>query len=173
MAVEHRMIEPFAPELVRESVVSYGVSSFGYDFRLAGDFKVLRPEFSGTLDPKAQGADVFEETTCDACIVPPRSFVLARSLEYFRIPRSVLTLCTGKSTYARCGVVVNVTPFEPEWEGYATLCIVNAAPVPVCLYAGEGIGQVIFFESDTPCDTSYADRKGKYQTQQAITVSRL
>jgi len=173
MAQNRRMIEPFAPELVGGGVISYGVSSFGYDFRLADVFRVLPAGFSGALDPKGDPGALFEEVRCDVLTVPPNSFVLGRSLEYFRIPRSILTVCTGKSTYARCGVVVNVTPFEPEWEGFATLSIVNTAPAPVRLYAGEGIGQLIFLESTLPCDTSYAERKGKYQAQQEITTSRL
>lgn len=172
-AIDQRMIEPFELQLVSERVVSYGPSSYGYDVRLADEFKVLNPDLPADvpLDPKATGADRFVDAKADAFVLEPGTFVLGRTLEYLRIPSNVLTLCTGKSSYARCGISVNVTPFEPGWEGYATLCIVNAGPLPVRLHAGEGIAQVLFFESDEQCDVTYADRKGKYQAQQEITAS--
>lgn len=172
MALEQGMIEPFEPAQVRGSVISYGLSSYGYDIRLAHTFKVPAREGS-LLDPKQVADDAFVEVQADTLDLEPQSFVLGRTVEYFRIPPRVLTLCTGKSSYARCGVLVNVTPFEPGWEGYATLCIANLGLCPVRLYAGEGIGQVLFFESDEPCQVSYADKKGKYQAQSHITLSKL
>lgn len=166
------MIKPFAPAQVRGDVVSYGLSSYGYDARLADEFKVPA-EGKGVLDPKAVEAGTFVDVRAGTLDLAPNTFVLGRTVEYFRIPPNVLTLCTGKSSYARCGVLVNVTPFEPGWEGHATLCIANVGPRPVCLYAGEGIAQVIFFESDEPCEMTYADRAGKYQAQRGITPARL
>jgi len=172
LAQEHGMIEPFEPAQVRGPVISYGLSSYGYDLRLAGQIKV--PAGSTTvLDPKQVGAAAFESVEAEQFELPPQSFVLGRTVEYLRIPENVVTLCVGKSSYARCGVMVNVTPFEPGWEGYATLCIANLGPVPVRLYPGEGIAQVLFFESDEPCEVSYAARRGKYQAQQEITPARL
>ena len=172
MAREHRMIEPFAEHQVR-SGISYGVSSYGYDIRVADEFKIFTSVNSTIVDPKRFDEQSFVDFKGDVCLVPPHSFVLARTVEYFRIPRSVLTLCLGKSTYARCGIIVNVTPFEPEWEGTATLEISNTTPLPAKIYANEGIAQVIFFESDEVCQTSYADKQGKYQAQRAITLPKI
>jgi dCTP deaminase len=172
MAREQRMIEPFAEHQVR-SGISYGVSSYGYDIRVADEFKIFTSVNSTVVDPKRFDEQSFVDFKGDVCLVPPHSFVLARTVEYFRIPRSVLTLCLGKSTYARCGIIVNVTPFEPEWEGTATLEISNTTPLPAKIYANEGIAQVIFFESDEVCQTSYADKKGKYQAQRAITLPKV
>jgi len=172
MAREHRMIEPFEEHQVR-SGISYGVSSYGYDIRVADEFKIFTSVNSTIVDPKRFDEQSFVDFKGDVCLVPPNSFVLARTVEYFRIPRSVLTLCLGKSTYARCGIIVNVTPFEPEWEGTATLEISNTTPLPAKIYANEGIAQVIFFESDEVCQTSYADKKGKYQAQRAITLPKI
>jgi dCTP deaminase len=172
MAREQRMIEPFAEHQVR-SGISYGVSSYGYDIRVADEFKIFTSVNSTIVDPKRFDEQSFVDFKGDVCLVPPNSFVLARTVEYFRIPRTVLTLCLGKSTYARCGIIVNVTPFEPEWEGTATLEISNTTPLPAKIYANEGIAQVIFFESDEVCQTSYADKKGKYQAQRAITLPKI
>jgi dCTP deaminase len=174
MALEHKMIEPFAPALSREGVVSYGVSAYGYDLRCADEFRVFANYISGdVLDPKRFDDNMFVKRTGATCEIPPNSYALARSHEYFRIPRNVLAVVQGKSTYARCGVVVNVTPLEPEWEGFITMAVVNAAPVPVRIYAGEGIAQVLFFESDTFPAVSYADKKGKYQAQGGITGAKV
>jgi dCTP deaminase len=173
MALEHGMIEPFEDRQVREGVVSYGLSSYGYDIRVADEFKVFTNINSTVVDPKNFDARSFVDMKTDVCIIPPNSFALARTLEYFRIPRDVLTVCVGKSTYARCGLIVNVTPFEPEWEGYVTLEISNTTPLPARVYANEGIAQVLFFQSDEPCEISYADKKGKYQKQQGLTLPRL
>src|SRR5438046_8365761 len=170
MALEHKMIEPFADRQVREGVVSYGLSSYGYDIRVADEFKVFTNINSTVVDPKNFDARSVVDMKTDICIIPPNSFALARTLEYFRIPRDVLTICVGKSTYARCGLIVNVTPFEPEWEGYVTLEISNTTPLPARIYSNEGIAQVLFFEADEPCDISYADKKGKYQKQQSIEL---
>ena len=167
------MIEPFAERQVREGVISYGVSSFGYDVRVADEFKIFTNVFTATVDPKNFDPRSFVDWKGETCIVPPNSFALARSVEYFRIPRNVLTICVGKSTYARCGIIVNVTPFEPEWEGHVTLEISNTTPLPAKIYANEGIAQVLFFESDETCDVSYADRQGKYQSQQGIELPRV
>jgi len=172
MAQEQHMIVPFEAEQVRGAVISYGLSSYGYDVRLAGEFKVPVAEES-VLDPKAVDAVAFRNVQAGAFDLAARSYVLGRTVEYFRIPPTVLTLCTGKSSYARCGVLVNVTPFEPGWEGHATLCIANVGPRPVRLYAGEGIAQVVFFESDEPCEVTYAARSGKYQAQRGITPARV
>lgn len=172
MALEQRLIEPFEPAQVRGAILSYGLSSYGYDARLAGEFK-LPAVGEGTLDPKALPAGDFTDLQADAFDLLPHTFVLGRTVEYFRIPPDILALCTGKSSYARCGVLVNSTPFEPGWEGHATLCIANLGPRPVRLYAGEGIAQVIFVESAGPCEVTYADRQGKYQGQRHITPARL
>ena len=173
MALEHKMIEPFEDRQVRQGVVSYGLSSYGYDIRVADEFKVFTNINSTVVDPKNFDARSFVDVVADVCIIPPNSFALAKTVEYFRIPRNVLTICVGKSTYARCGLIVNVTPFEPEWEGYVTLEISNTTPLPAKVYANEGISQVLFFESDEDCDVSYADKKGKYQGQQGLTLPKL
>jgi dCTP deaminase len=173
MALEHGMIEPFESSQVKEGVISYGVSSYGYDIRVADDFKIFHNANSTVVDPKHFDDKSFLEFKGPICTVPPNSFALARTIEYFRIPRDILTLCVGKSTYARCGIIVNVTPFEPEWEGFVTLEISNTTPLPARIYANEGIAQVIFLEADEVCETSYADRKGKYQAQQEIVLPRI
>jgi dCTP deaminase len=173
MALEHKMIEPFVDTQVRDGVISFGNSSYGYDIRVADEFKVFTNINNTVIDPKAFDPRSFVDLKTDVCIVPPNSFALARTIEYFRIPRNVLTVCLGKSTYARCGIIVNVTPFEPEWEGTATLEISNTTPLPAKIYANEGIAQVLFFESDEPCTTSYRDKKGKYQAQIEVTLPRL
>lgn len=177
MAIEHKMIEPFIDGQMRESdgqkIVSYGLSSYGYDLRVAQEFKVFTNVYNSIVDPKHFRPDAFVDIHGDTCIIPPNSFALARSVEYFRIPRNVLTLCIGKSTYARCGIIVNVTPFEPEWEGYVTLEISNTTPLPAKVYAGEGLAQVLFFVAEEVCETSYADRKGKYMNQMSITYPSL
>ncbi|MEE2635947.1 MAG: dCTP deaminase [Acidobacteriota bacterium] len=167
------MIEPFVESQVRRDVVSFGLSSYGYDIRVADEFKVFTNINSTVIDPKAFDTRSFIDLQAEVCIVPPNSFALARTVEYFRIPRDVLTVCLGKSTYARCGIIVNVTPFEPEWEGTATLEISNTTPLPAKIYANEGIAQVLFFQSDESCDTSYADKKGKYQAQREVTLPRI
>ena len=166
------MIEPFVESQVRADVVSYGLSSYGYDIRVADEFKVFTNINSTLIDPKAFDPRSFVDLKADVCIVPPNSFALARTVEYFRIPRDVLTVCLGKSTYARCGIIVNVTPFEPEWEGYVTLEFSNTTPLPAKIYANEGVAQVIFFESEEVCEVSYKDRKGKYQGQTGVTLPR-
>jgi dCTP deaminase len=173
MALEHRMIEPFEDRQVRAGVISYGLSSYGYDIRVADEFKVFTNINSTVVDPKNFDPRSFVDIKADVCIIPPNSFALSRTLEYFRIPRDVLTVCVGKSTYARCGLIVNVTPFEPEWEGYVTLEISNTTPLPAKVYANEGIAQVLFFQSDEVCEVSYADKKGKYQGQQGLTLPKL
>lgn len=173
MAVDYGMIDPFADAQVRQGVISYGVSSYGYDLRVADEFKVFSNTFSTEVDPKQFDHRALVDFKGDVCVIPPNSFVLARSLEYFRIPRGVLTVCFGKSTYARCGIIANVTPFEPEWEGYVTLEISNTAPLPARIYANEGIAQVLFFEADEECETSYADKKGKYQRQGSIILPKI
>jgi dCTP deaminase len=173
MAREQAMIEPFVDNQVRQGVISYGVSSYGYDIRIADEFKIFTNVFSAIVDPKNFDPHSMIDFKGDMCIIPPNSFALARTIEYFRIPRSVLTLCIGKSTYARCGIIVNVTPFEPEWEGFVTLEISNTTPLPAKIYAHEGIAQVLFFEADEVCETSYADKKGKYQKQQSIMLPKL
>jgi dCTP deaminase len=173
MALEHQMIEPFEDRQVREGVVSYGLSSYGYDIRVADEFKVFTNINSTVIDPKNFDARSFVDIKTDVCIVPPNSFALARTVEYFRIPRDVLTVCLGKSTYARCGIIVNVTPFEPEWEGNVTLEISNTTPLPAKIYAHEGIAQVLFFQSDEVCEVSYKDKKGKYQAQTGLTLPRM
>ena len=173
MALEHGMIEPFEDRQVRNGVVSYGLSSYGYDIRVADEFKVFTNINSTVVDPKNFDARSFVDVKADICIIPPNSFALAKTVEYFRIPRNVLTVCVGKSTYARCGLIVNVTPFEPEWEGFVTLEISNTTPLPAKVYANEGISQVLFFESDEDCEVSYKDKAGKYQKQQGLTLPRL
>ena len=173
MALEHRMIEPFSEKQVREGVISYGLSSYGYDVRIADEFKIFTNINSTIVDPKHFDPRSFVDFKGEVCVIPPNSFALARTVEYFRIPRNVITICLGKSTYARCGIIVNVTPFEPEWEGIVTLEVSNTTPLPARIYAGEGIAQVLFFESDEICETSYADKKGKYQAQQGLTLPKL
>ena len=173
MSLEHGMIEPFEDRQVRQGVISYGLSSYGYDIRVADEFKVFTNINSTVVDPKNFDNRSFVDVKADVCIIPPNSFALAKTVEYFRIPRNVLTVCVGKSTYARCGLIVNVTPFEPEWEGYVTLEISNTTPLPAKVYANEGISQVLFFESDEDCEVSYADKAGKYQKQQGLTLPRL
>ncbi len=173
MALEKGMIEPFVENQVRQGVISYGVSSYGYDLRVADEFKIFTNVYSAIVDPKNFSAESFVDFKGDVCVIPPNSFALARSLEYFRIPRKVLTVCLGKSTYARCGLIVNVTPFEPEWEGFVTLEISNTTPLPAKVYANEGLAQVLFFEADEECEISYADKKGKYQGQVGVTPPKL
>lgn len=173
MALEHKMIEPFEDKQVRNGVISYGVSSYGYDLRVASEFKIFTNVFGAVVDPKQFDPKSMVDFVGEVCVVPPNSFALARSVEYFRIPRQVLTVCLGKSTYARCGIIVNVTPFEPQWEGYVTLEISNTTPLPAKIYANEGLAQVLFFEADEECETSYADKKGKYQKQQSIVLPKL
>jgi dCTP deaminase len=173
MATRHGMIEPFVDKQVRDGSISYGLSSYGYDMRVADEFRIFHNVLSPIVDPKAFDERSFFEYQGEECIIPPNSFGLARSVEYFRIPRNVLTITVGKSTYARCGIITNVTPFEPEWEGFVTLEISNTTPLPAKVYANEGIAQVLFFESDEPCEVSYADKKGKYQGQTGVTPPRL
>jgi dCTP deaminase len=173
MAREQRMIEPFADSQVRDGVISFGVSSYGYDIRVADEFKIFTNVFSAVVDPKHFDPKSMVDFKGEVCVIPPNSFALAKTIEYFRIPRKVLTICLGKSTYARCGIIVNVTPFEPEWEGFVTLEISNTTPLPARIYANEGIAQVLFFEADELCETSYADKKGKYQGQQSIVLPKL
>lgn len=173
MALENKMIDPFVDRQMKQGVISYGVSSYGYDMRVADEFRIFTNVNSTTVDPKQFDPRSLVEFKGDICIIPPNSFALGRSVEYFRIPRSVLTVCVGKSTYARCGIIVNVTPFEPEWEGYVTLEISNTTPLPAKIYANEGLCQVIFFESDEPCEVSYKDKKGKYQSQGGIVLPRI
>ena len=174
MAKEHAMIEPFEQSQVRSGAISYGVSSYGYDMRVAREFRIFTNVHSPVVDPKAFDPLSFVEFEGDACLIPPNSFALASSVEYFRIPRNVLTICVGKSTYARCGIITNVTPFEPEWEGHVTLEISNTTPLPAKIYSDEGIAQVLFFEvdADDVCETSYADKKGKYQAQRGVTLPK-
>jgi len=173
MALEKQMIDPFEPGQVRDGVISYGVSSYGYDIRVADDYKIFTNVFSAVVDPKHFDTRSMVDYKGDVCVIPPNSFALARTVEYFRIPRDVLTVCVGKSTYARCGIIVNVTPFEPEWEGYVTLEISNTTPLPAKIYSNEGIAQVLFFQGDEPCEVSYAEKKGKYQKQQDIVLPKL
>lgn len=175
MSQEHKMIEPFVEKQVRSGVISYGLSSYGYDIRCSDEFMIFTNVYNTVVDPKAFDPKNFVEVKGPVCVVPPNSFALSRTVEYFRIPRNVLTVCLGKSTYARCGIIVNVTPFEPEWEGHVTLEISNTTPLPAKIYANEGLAQVLFFESDKDdvCETSYADRAGKYQGQRGITLPRM
>ncbi len=174
MAKKHKMIEPFEENQVRfegeKKVISYGLSSYGYDLRVANEFKVFTNIYNSLVDPKNFSEEAFVHLEGDHCIIPPNSFALARSVEYFRIPRDVITICIGKSTYARCGIIVNVTPFEPEWEGYVTLEISNTTPLPAKIYANEGLAQVLFYQGDEVCEVSYADRGGKYMNQTKITL---
>ena len=176
MATEHGMIEPFEPGQVRENeggpIVSYGTSSYGYDVRCADEFKIFTNIESAFVDPKSFDESSFVDKQSDVCVIPPNSFALARTVEYFRIPRQVLTICLGKSTYARCGIIVNVTPLEPEWEGHVTLEFSNTTPLPAKIYANEGVAQMLFLESDEPCETSYKDRGGKYQGQTGVTLPK-
>jgi dCTP deaminase len=177
MAEQHGMIEPFEPGQVRRAAdgaaqISYGTSSYGYDVRCARDFKIFTNINSAVVDPKRFDASSFVDFSGDVCIIPPNSFALARTIEYFRIPRTVLTICLGKSTYARCGIIVNVTPLEPEWEGHVTLEFSNTTPLPAKIYANEGVAQFLFFESDEPCEMSYAERSGKYQGQTGVTLPK-
>ncbi len=173
MALERGMIEPFVDRQVREGVLSYGVSSYGYDVRVADEFMIFTNVHSAIVDPKHFDPKSMFEFKGEVCVIPPNSFALARTVEYFRVPRNVLTVCLGKSTYARCGLIVNVTPFEPEWEGFVTLEISNTTPLPAKVYANEGLAQVLFFEADQECEISYADKKGKYQKQRAITLPKI
>ena len=176
MAEQHKMIEPFEAGQVRykdgEKLISYGTSSYGYDVRCSTEFKVFTNINSATVDPKAFAHDSFIDVENNVCVIPPNSFALARTVEYFRIPRNVLTVCLGKSTYARCGIIVNVTPLEPEWEGHVTLEFSNTTTLPAKIYANEGVAQMLFFESDEVCETSYADRGGKYQGQTGVTLPK-
>ncbi len=173
MSLEHKMIDPFVEGQVSKGVISYGLSSYGYDIRVSNEFKVFTNLHSAVVDPKNFDPKSFVEIEDDYCIIPPNSFALAKTVEYFRIPRSTVTVCVGKSTYARCGIIVNVTPFEPEWEGYVTLEISNTTPIPAKIYSNEGIAQVLFFEGDEECQISYADKKGKYQKQTGITHPKI
>ncbi len=170
MALDKAMIVPFEERQVRKDVISYGLSSYGYDIRISDEFKIFTNINTTIVDPKGFDPRSFMDFKGDVCVIPPNSFALGRSVEYFRIPRNVMTLCVGKSTYARCGIITNVTPFEPEWEGFVTLEISNTTPLPAKIYAREGIAQVLFFESDETCAVSYADRQGKYQGQQGIVL---
>ena len=177
MALEHKMIEPFEASQVKvvdgRRVVSYGTSSYGYDIRCSTEFKIFTNINSTIVDPKSFDEKNFVDYKGDVCIIPPNSFALARTVEFFRIPRNVLTICLGKSTYARCGIIVNVTPLEPEWEGHVTLEFSNTTPLPARIYANEGVAQVIFIESDEICETSYRDRGGKYEGQKGVTLPRI
>ena len=173
MSKAHDMISPYEDKQVHDGKISYGVSSYGYDIRVSNEYKIFTNVNSSIIDPKRFDAKSFVDYKGDVCIVPPNSFALARSVEYFKIPRNVLTICVGKSTYARCGNIVNVTPFEPEWEGYVTLEISNTTPLPAKIYSNEGLCQVLFFESDEECAISYKDKAGKYQGQAGITLPRM
>ena len=173
MAVKHNMIEPFAEKQVSRGVISYGLSSYGYDIRIANEFKIFTNINTAIVDPKEFDTKSFVDFKGDICIIPPNSFALGRSVEYFKVPRKVMTICVGKSTYARCGIITNVTPLEPEWEGFITLEVSNTTPLPARIYANEGIAQILFFESDEMCEVSYGDRKGKYQGQRGITIPKV
>jgi dCTP deaminase len=173
MAIDHDMINPFSEKQVGAGVISYGLSSYGYDLRVADEFKIFTNINSTVVDPKQFDERSFVTMRGEVAIIPPNSFALARSVEYFKIPRDCITLCVGKSTYARCGIIVNVTPFEPEWEGCVTLEISNTTPLPAKIYANEGLCQILFFQSDEECETSYADRKGKYQSQKGIVLPKV
>ena len=173
MAEEHGMIEPFHRNQVREGCISYGLSSYGYDIRVAPEFKVFTNVHNVVVDPKGFDDRSFVDVNAHECIIPPNSFALARTEEHFRIPRDVLVVCVGKSTYARCGIIVNVTPLEPTWTGYLTLEISNTTPLPAKVYGGEGIAQLLFFQGDEEPMTAYADRKGKYQDQVGVTLPKL
>ncbi|WP_428375272.1 dCTP deaminase [Lichenicoccus sp.] len=173
MATEHAMIEPFVETQRRSGVISYGLSSYGYDARVADEFKIFTNVDSAIIDPKDFRPDSFVDRTNAVCIIPPNSFALAHTIEYFRVPRDVLVVCLGKSTYARCGIIVNVTPLEPEWEGQVTIEISNTTPLPARIYAGEGICQFLFLQGAGPCEVSYADRNGKYMRQRGVAIPRL
>ncbi len=173
MSKEEGMIRPYVNKQVRKGVISYGVSSYGYDIRVAREFKIFTNINSTVVDPKHFDARSFVTVKADYCIIPPNSFALAKTVEHFKIPRNILTICVGKSTYARCGIIINVTPFEPEWEGYVTLEISNTTPLPAKIYANEGIAQVLFFRGDQPCRTSYKDKKGKYQKQKGLVLPKI
>jgi len=173
MALSHGMISPFEEKQKRDNVISYGVSSYGYDVRIADEFKIFTNVFNSIVDPKHFDPKSFVDFRGEVCIIPPNSFALGRTVEYFKIPRNVMTICVGKSTYARCGIITNVTPLEPGWEGHVTLEISNTTPLPARIYANEGIAQILFFESDEQCLVSYADKKGKYQAQQGVTLPRI
>ena len=173
MSQEHDMINPFSEKQVRDGAISYGLSSYGYDLRVADEFKIFTNVNSTIVDPKHFDEKSFVTVQTDICLIPPNSFALARSVEYFKIPRTVLTICVGKSTYARCGIIVNVTPFEPEWEGFVTLEISNTTPLPAKIYANEGLCQILFLQSDEPCQVSYKDKAGKYQKQTGIVLPKL
>lgn len=173
MALEEEMIVPFVENQVRENVISYGVSSYGYDVRIADEYKIFTNINSTIVDPKHFDPKSFVDFKGEVCIVPPNSFALGRTIEYFKIPRKTMTICVGKSTYARCGIITNVTPLEPGWEGYITLEVSNTTPLPAKIYSGEGIVQILFFESDEECLTSYAEKKGKYQGQTGVTLPKI
>jgi dCTP deaminase len=173
MALEQQMIVPFEEKQVRQGVISFGLSSYGYDVRIADEFKIFTNVFGAVVDPKGFDPKSFVDFKGEVCIIPPNSFALGRTVEYFRIPRKVMTICVGKSTYARCGIITNVTPLEPGWEGHVTLEISNTTPLPAKIYANEGIAQILFFESDEECMVSYADKKGKYQAQQGVTLPKV
>tara|TARA_Y100001970_G_C13678324_1_gene576438 strand:+ start:38 stop:598 length:561 start_codon:yes stop_codon:yes gene_type:complete len=173
MSNEYDMISPFTSKQIKSGAISYGLSSYGYDIRVADEYKIFTNVNNSVIDPKNFDANSFVDYKGNICIVPPNSFALARSVEYFKIPRKVLTICVGKSTYARCGIIVNVTPFEPEWEGYVTLEISNTTPLPAKIYSNEGLCQVLFFESDEDCEISYKDKSGKYLKQTGITLPKI
>lgn len=173
MSLEQKMIEPFEEKQVRKGVISYGLSSYGYDLRIADEFKIFTNVFGAVVDPKNFDPKSFVDFKGEVCIIPPNSFILGKTVEYVRIPSNVMTICIGKSTYARCGLIANLTPLEPGWEGYVTLEISNTTPLPAKIYANEGIVQVLFFESDDQCLVSYADKKGKYQAQQGVTLPKI
>jgi len=173
MALEQAMISPFEEKQIRQVVISYGLSSYGYDVRIADEFKIFTNVFGAVVDPKNFDPKSFVDFKGEVCMIPPNSFALGRTVEYFRIPRKVMTICVGKSTYARCGIITNVTPLEPGWEGHVTLEISNTTPLPAKIYANEGIAQILFFESDEECVVSYADKKGKYQSQQGVTLPKV
>ena len=173
MSLEHKMIDPFEDKQVRNDVISFGVSSYGYDLRIADEFKIFTNINTTIVDPKNFNPKSLVDYKGDVCIIPPNSFALARSVEYFRIPENVITICVGKSTYARCGIITNVTPFEPGWEGFVTLEVSNTSPIPAKIYANEGIAQVLFFEGDEPCDVNYASKRGKYQAQVGVTLAKV
>jgi dCTP deaminase len=173
MSLDQQMIVPFEEKQVRQGVISFGLSSYGYDVRIADEFKIFTNVFGALVDPKSFDPKSFVDFKGEVCIIPPNSFALGRTVEYFRIPRKVMTICVGKSTYARCGIITNVTPLEPGWEGHVTLEISNTTPLPAKIYANEGIAQILFFESDEECMVSYADKKGKYQAQQGVTLPKV
>ena len=173
MAKERGMIEPFVDGQKREGVISYGLSSYGYDARVGNDFKIFTNVDNAIVDPKNFAENSFVDRTTDVCIIPPNSFALARTVEHFRVPRDILVICVGKSTYARCGIIVNVTPLEPDWEGHVTLEFSNTTPLPAKIYANEGACQFLFLQGDRPCETSYRDKRGKYQGQRGVTLPKI